>query len=140
MHDWQLSWESFGAFSTFCWLILANLIAWFLACNVFFEKLSIMHFCVVCFVNLVNIVRNGESKNAWLTDQLFKWDTVTGNCISWTFSNYLLINFWGNIFESVNHVSDQGSNLSGPLMCGELYLWNQLTSQNVLRSSASPLC
>ena len=45
---------------------------------------------------------------------------------------------WCSISESVHHVSDQVSNVSVPLIF-QLYLWFQLTSQNVLRSSASPL-
>ena len=75
-----------------------------------------MHFCVVCCVSLLNIGRNGESKKMIdkLTFQVV--DTVTGTCLNSTFSNYLLIDIWCNISKSVNHVSDQGSNVSG-LMC-----------------------
>ena len=65
-------------------------------------------------------------------------DTVIATCLNSIFLKNRLIDICFSLSKSVNYVSDQGSNASGPMVC-KLFLKSQLTSQTV-PSSASPVC
>ena len=66
-----------------------------------------------------------------------------GDC-DWFLSHFNIFaqpatGIWCSTSQSVNHISYQSLNVSQVLIC-QLCLRFQLTSQNVLRNSDSPLC
>ena len=151
-------------------LLLSILRAWHYFHWRLFGSPSIVHFCFVPCLNLLNIgLHNGESEKALLPDQLSRIRHCDCYLSQFDFSNNLMVDICFNLSKSVNHVSGIW-NVSGPLMCimyvdlnwqvrmcyevplclcvkclsGPLmcdsYFLSLLTSQYVLRSSALPLC
>ena len=87
-----------------------------------------LSFCIVYKVGL----KMTELKNTWLTDRIWGWNTVAVTWLNLTCRT----NIWltaGVMFANVSIISSW-------FQMSLQDLWSQLTCQNVLRSSTSPLC
>ena len=106
----------------------------------FFEAIVFFPFCaVVYFSNLEDWAKMAYLKNYDWNALFWVWGFLTGPCLNSTFSNKLPIDSWCSISKDVNEFSDYLFKCLLKALMSDFCFGSVPTSQNVMRSSTSPL-